>query len=124
MDANQPASFSDVNLFTSDRVLRQVLEAQGLDIAGHGLADFGAVAASAETQHLARLANDCPPVLRAYDRTGERLDEVEYHPAYHRLMALSAGQWLTFGAFEPGSGNLARAAGASPAGPPRGGGLR
>jgi putative acyl-CoA dehydrogenase len=111
MDANQPASFSDVNLFTSDRVLRQVLEAQGLDIAGHGLADFGAVAGSAETQHLARLANDCPPVLHAYDRIGERLDEVEYHPAYHRLMALSAGQGLTFGAFEPGSGNLARAAG-------------
>ncbi|HEX2430969.1 MAG TPA: acyl-CoA dehydrogenase family protein, partial [Aestuariivirgaceae bacterium] len=111
MDANQPAPFSDVNLFTSDQVLRQVLEAQGLDIAGHGLVAFGAVAGSAEAQHLAELANTITPVLHAYDRIGERLDEVEYHPAYHRLMASSAGQGLTFGAFEPGTGHLARAAG-------------
>jgi putative acyl-CoA dehydrogenase len=111
MDANQPAPFSDVNLFTGDRVLRQVLEAQGLDLAGHGLVAFGAVAGSAEIQHLARLANEFTPRLHAYDRIGERLDEVEYHPAYHRLMALSAGQGLTFGAFEPGTGHLARAAG-------------
>jgi putative acyl-CoA dehydrogenase len=111
MDANQPAPFSDVNLFTSDQVLRQVLEAQGLDLAGHGLVAFGAVAGSAEAQHLAELANTITPVLHAYDRIGERLDEVAYHPAYHRLMASSAGQGLTFGAFEPGTGHLARAAG-------------
>src|SRR5262245_5128867 len=111
MDANQPAAFSDVNLFTSDQVLRQVLESQGLDVTGHGLAEFGAVAGSAESQHLSLLANDFTPVLHAYDRTGERLDLVEYHPAYHRLMALSARQGLTFGAYEPGTGHLARAAG-------------
>src|SRR5262245_39148968 len=111
MDANQPAPFSDVNLFTGDQVLRQVLETQGLDLAGHGLVAFGALAGSADAQHLAELANTITPVLHAYDRIGERLDEVEYHPAYHQLMAWSAGQGLTFGAFEPGAGHLARAAG-------------
>ncbi len=111
MDANQPAPFSDFNLFTGDQVLRQVLEAQGLDVAAHGLVPFGALAGSAEAQHLAALANTITPVLHAYDRIGERLDAVEYHPAYHQLMAWSAGQGLTFGAFEPGTGHLARAAG-------------
>ena len=111
MAANQPAPFVDVNLFASDQVLRQVLEAQGLDGGAHGLPAFGAVAGSAEAAMLARQANDDPPRLYAYDRIGEHLDEVEYHPAYHRLMALSARQGLTFGGAEPGTGHLARAAG-------------
>ena len=110
MDANQPAPFSDVNLFTSDQVLRQVLEA-GARPRRPWPRGLGAVAGSAEAQHLAELASTITPVLHAYDRIGERLDEVEYHPAYHRLMASSAGQGLTFGAFEPGTGHLARAAG-------------
>ena len=62
------------------------------------MASASAVAGSAEAQHLAELAT-ITPVLHAYDRIGERLDEVAYHPAYHQLMEWSAGQGLTFGAF-------------------------
>ena len=34
-------------------------------------------------------------MLRTHAATGERLDEVEYHPAYHRLMEVAVGHGLT-----------------------------
>src|SRR5262249_23728217 len=33
-----------------------------------------------------RQANQYPPVLRSHDRYGHRIDEVEFHPAWHELM--------------------------------------
>src|SRR5258707_14795529 len=59
-----------------------------------GLHELGLRAGSAETQELARLANEHPPVLRTYDRYGDRIDEVEFHPAWHQLMATAVGQGL------------------------------
>ncbi len=59
-----------------------------------GLHELGLRAGSAETQELARLANEHPPVLRTYDRYGHRIDEVEFHPAWHELMATAVGQGL------------------------------
>ena len=91
-------------------MLRQVLEAQGSTSQAMAALAACAVAGSAEAS-ISPSSPTITPVLHAYDRIGERLDEVEYHPAYHRLMASSAGQGLTFGAFEPGTGHLARAAG-------------
>jgi putative acyl-CoA dehydrogenase len=52
------------------------------------LSAFGARAGSAETAVWAMQANGNPPQLKAFDRYGRRIDEVEFHPAYHRLMAL------------------------------------
>ena len=34
-------------------------------------------------------ANENPPKLRTHDRYGNRIDEVEFHPAWHELMALA-----------------------------------
>jgi putative acyl-CoA dehydrogenase len=59
-----------------------------------GLHELGVRAGSAETQELARLANEHPPVLRTHDRYGHRIDEVEFHPAWHELMATAVGQGL------------------------------
>src|SRR5262249_48918086 len=52
------------------------------------LSTFGARTGSAETAAWAMQANGNPPQLKAFDRYGQRIDEVEFHPAYHRLMAL------------------------------------
>src|SRR5262249_23926210 len=41
-----------------------------------------------------RLANESPPRLRTHDRFGNRIDEVEFHPAWHSLLATSVGQGL------------------------------
>ena len=62
--------------------------------AGTGLHDLGLLAGSAQTQELARLANEHPPVLRSHDRYGHRIDEVEFHPAWHQLLATAVGRGL------------------------------
>src|SRR4051794_3414779 len=73
---------------------------------------LGLLAGSARAQEWGRLANEHPPVLRTHDRYGERIDEVEFHPAWHELMAvavengLQASPWV---AGRPGA-HLARAA--------------
>jgi putative acyl-CoA dehydrogenase len=58
------------------------------------LHELGVRAGSAGTQELARLANEHPPVLRTHDSRGHRIDEVEFHPAWHELMASAVGQGL------------------------------
>ncbi|HEY2689257.1 MAG TPA: acyl-CoA dehydrogenase family protein [Streptosporangiaceae bacterium] len=64
------------------------------DRAERGLHELGVRAGSAETQELARLANEHPPVLRTHDRYGHRIDEVEFHPAWHELMTTAVSQGL------------------------------
>ncbi len=75
----------------------------------HGL---GRLAGSAETAELARLANVHSPVLRTHDRYGHRIDEVEFHPAWHQLMntAVTHGLHATpWASGKPGT-HVARAA--------------
>jgi putative acyl-CoA dehydrogenase len=97
--SNQPPPFEEVNLFTSDAALQAAVTAAGGETHRERLAAFGAAAGSGETALWAAQANENPPRLKAFDRYGQRLDEVEFHPAYHRLMALglmsgvSAAAW-------------------------------
>ncbi|NNU43045.1 isovaleryl-CoA dehydrogenase [Ramlibacter montanisoli] len=84
---NQPEPLVGYNLFETNRPLRDALKfnAPGLDTAP--LATLGALAGTAEMQAHARLANTLTPELRTHDRFGRRIDEVEFHPSYHALMA-------------------------------------
>jgi putative acyl-CoA dehydrogenase len=86
--ANQPPPFENVNLFASDVALQAAVFAAGGEAHAGLLSDFGARAGSAETAEWAMQANENPPQLNAFDRYGRRIDEVDFHPAYHRLMAL------------------------------------
>jgi putative acyl-CoA dehydrogenase len=86
--ANQPPPFEDVNLYASDRVFREALVREGGDIHEARIRTFGARMGAAETWRLAAAAHRKPPELRAFDRYGRRIDEVEYHPAYHAMMHL------------------------------------
>ena len=85
---NQPPPFENVNLFTSDRALQAAVVAAGGSAHARQLALFGARAGSSDVQDWASQANRNTPQLRAFDRYGARLDEVEFHPAYHQLIAL------------------------------------
>jgi putative acyl-CoA dehydrogenase len=58
------------------------------------LADLGHLAGSEQAQEWGRLANENPPRLRTHDRYGHRVDEVEFHPAWHDLMRTAVGQGL------------------------------
>ena len=89
---NQSPAFGDVDLFAADRPLvdaatRLGLDAEALSACGR---DYGA----AETLDLGRVANENPPRLRTMDGKGNRLDLVEFHPAYHALMAKSIGHGI------------------------------
>jgi putative acyl-CoA dehydrogenase len=50
------------------------------------LAELGRLAGGEQAQEWGRLANENPPKLRTHDRFGHRIDEVEFHPAWHELM--------------------------------------
>ncbi|EMF02383.1 acyl-CoA dehydrogenase family protein [Streptomyces mobaraensis NBRC 13819 = DSM 40847] len=67
-----------------------LLEALRRDGGGRGEEEvraLGVRAGSEEVQEWARQAEAYPPVLRTHDRYGHRVDEVEFHPAWHHLMA-------------------------------------
>jgi putative acyl-CoA dehydrogenase len=111
---NQPPPLDGINCFTQDAALVEALERHGAGHARARLEALGAWVLDPETQHLARLANIHPPTLHTHDAHGERIDEVDYHPAYHALLghAVAAGiHSLPFA--EPRAGaHVARAAAA------------
>jgi putative acyl-CoA dehydrogenase len=62
--------------------------------ANERLAEIGRLAGSEHAQEQGRLANEYPPKLAAFDRYGHRVDEVEFHPAWHDLMSTAIGHGL------------------------------
>jgi putative acyl-CoA dehydrogenase len=86
--ANQPPPLTGHDLFTANRPLAEGLEREGAGWAADACSLFGTIL-SGKPLEWGRLANENPPRLRTHDRYGERIDEVEYHPAYHDLLRLS-----------------------------------
>ena len=91
---NQPPALSGYNVFRSDRALVETLAREGASSAFTALTELGALAGSEEAQEWGRLANEHSPKLRTHDRFGHRIDEVEFHPAYHELMRVAARNGL------------------------------
>jgi putative acyl-CoA dehydrogenase len=86
---NQSSAFGGIDLFSTDRPLSDAAARYGLDLAA--LAACGTDYGSAETLDLGRIANENPPRLKIMDGKGNRIDFVEFHPAYHALMDKSIG---------------------------------
>jgi putative acyl-CoA dehydrogenase len=86
---NQPPILENYNLFASDAALQTALKANGGAWNNERANKFGEILGKAETLELGNLANKNPPVLKTHDRFGNRLDAVEFHPAYHELMRIS-----------------------------------
>lgn len=85
---NQPPPLEGYNLFATDTPLREAVEREGASWAGSELEQFGELLGRPETLALGHLANRWPPELRTHDRFGHRIDEVEFHPAWHELMSI------------------------------------
>jgi putative acyl-CoA dehydrogenase len=85
---NQAAPFGDVNLFRCDPALREAVAREGAGWAAGMLDTLGARLGSSEVLELARVANEFTPRLLNFDRNGKRIDEIEFHPAWHQLMTL------------------------------------
>ena len=87
---NQSPPFEDVDLFTLDQPLADAVAANGGRAATGELSEFGKHWGSAVMAARGRIANENTPKLRTFDSRGNRRDEIEFHPAYHELMAHSA----------------------------------
>src|ERR1700704_6270323 len=87
---NQSPPFEDIDLFALDQPLLEAVAANGGASAQQELSEFGKHWGSAEMAARGRIANENTPKLRTFDARGNRRDEVEFHPAYHELMARSA----------------------------------
>ena len=113
---NQSPPYVGVDLFQSDRPLRDAIAANGLRGNEAALSAFGKHWGSAQMADAARLANENRPKLNTFDDKGFRRDVVEFHPAYHQFMTESIGAgmvamtWTDKGARAAAPAEVARAA--------------
>ena len=110
--ANQPEPLVDYNVFEADRPLVEAVRREGADWAEERISGIGQLAGSGRAIELGRQANENPPKLRTHDRYGNRVDEVEFHPAWHELLGASVANELhSLPWREPGPGaHVARGA--------------
>ncbi|HEX6800563.1 MAG TPA: isovaleryl-CoA dehydrogenase [Ktedonobacterales bacterium] len=109
---NQPPTLEDYDVFGADAALREGVRREGAAWAEDRLAVLGRLAGSAEAIGWGFAANDYPPVLKTHDRYGRRIDEVEFHPAWHQLMRVAVEHGMHASSWRaPGPGaHVARSA--------------
>jgi putative acyl-CoA dehydrogenase len=91
--ANQPPPLEGYDLYGKNRPLVEAVAREGAAWADESLRAFGR-RLGGEPLEWGRLANEHPPELRTHDRFGKRIDEVEFHPAWHDLMRLGVEHGL------------------------------
>jgi putative acyl-CoA dehydrogenase len=109
---NQPPELNRFNAYLGDAALRDAVAVFNAAWAEHRLEACGTRIGSAAMQTLARDANRHTPELRTHDRFGNRIDIVEFHPAWHELMTMLRADEvhaLSWTANRPGA-HMARAA--------------
>lgn len=91
---NQAPPLVDHDVLADDRALTEAVLRHGDEHTLTTLTTLAETAGSAQAREHGRLANAHPPALRAYDRYGNRVDEVEFHPSWHWLMERAVGHGL------------------------------
>lgn len=84
---NQSSELFAYDLYKSDSILFDLIARYEASWANELLSRFGRYAGAQETQIAARQAENFPPILQNFDRFGNRIDRVDFHPAYHGLMS-------------------------------------
>ncbi|MHA3702269.1 acyl-CoA dehydrogenase family protein [Jatrophihabitans sp. YIM 134969] len=83
------------NVADDDLVLQAALTAAGVTDTGRkAVAALGELAGSEQAREWGRQANRSGPELKAFEAAGNRVDEVEFHPAWHRLLEVATGHGL------------------------------
>ncbi len=87
---NQVPPVGDVDVFSSNLPLVEAVAREGAGWVSERAGELGRFvgAVGGPQQEWGRLANENKPVLRTFDRYGHRIDEVEFHPAWHQLMQM------------------------------------
>ncbi|MFE1509975.1 acyl-CoA dehydrogenase family protein [Streptomyces sp. NPDC058726] len=110
---NQAPALVQYDVFGADRALVEAVERHlAADVLDEGLTELsglGRTVGSAQVQEWGAQANENPPRLRTHDRYGHRIDEVDFHPSWHRLLGKGVSAGLT-GAWGRPGGHVRRAA--------------
>ena len=86
---NQPPPLENYDAFGTDEVLKTIVRTFGAEGYQSRLHQAGIVVGSSRVKELARQANRSLPELRTHDRFGQRVDRIDFHPAWHELMGLA-----------------------------------
>jgi putative acyl-CoA dehydrogenase len=110
---NQAPPLVGHNTVTSDAALVEAVTRHGTVETLASLETLGADAGTAEAREHGMLANEFHPELVPFDRYGNRIDEVRFHPSWHWLMERSVGHGLAAAPWESDDphAHLRRAAG-------------
>ena len=90
---NQPAPWTGINAYRTDPLIVDLTSGMSRAIRDD-FDETGRYVTSHEAQELARMANRSVPELRTHGMRGERLDVVDFHPAWHALMRRSMAAGL------------------------------
>ena len=85
---NQVPPLEGLDVYSSNLPLVEAVQREGAAWVGERAAALGRFVGGEPQHSWGRLANENPPVLRTHDRYGNRIDEVEFHPAWHALMRM------------------------------------
>ena len=86
---NTPPRLENFDVIADDRALVEAMQVFG---AGDRLAEcseLGRALGSSAGLEAGFIANECPPILQAYDRSGARVDEIRFDPAWDEIMRLA-----------------------------------
>jgi putative acyl-CoA dehydrogenase len=103
----------DLDLFATHLALVEAVQRHGAGEHLGRLGDLGRLAGTHRTARWVEFVDRYPPTLRTHDPSGRRVDEVEHHPAWHRLLQHAVRAGLTATAWEenaPVAAHVARAA--------------
>jgi putative acyl-CoA dehydrogenase len=111
--ANQPPPLVGHDVVGSDSALVEAVTRHASADVAEELSALGREAGSAEAREHGMLANVHEPELTTYDRYGNRIDEVVFHPSWHWLMTRAVGHGLQAAPWESDSSHahVRRAAG-------------
>src|SRR6185437_13217321 len=92
--ANQAPPLEGVDVFASNLPLVEATRREGAGWVMERASELGKFVGGEPQQCWGRQANENKPVLRTHDRYGNRIDEVEFHPAWHKLMKMGVSHEL------------------------------
>ena len=105
--ANQVLPLEGYDAYGTDPWLLAATRRAGVEWVDAAARGLGVYVGSPEAHHHATLANRYTPELKTHDRTGFRIDAVEYHPSYHVLMGRAFGAGLHSLAWKREAGGFA-----------------
>jgi putative acyl-CoA dehydrogenase len=85
---NQAPPLEGVDVFASNTPLVEAVQREGAGWISERASALGRLVGGEPQQLWGRQANENKPKLHTHDRYGNRIDEVEFHPAWHKLMQL------------------------------------